>query len=643
LVICYKELIFAPLTKEKMQKKNNVKQLIFLFLTTISLLFVCRLFFWFYNQNSFVQFSGLEVLIAFLTGFIFDSVVLAYVFGLFILLYLFPLSFKLPKILSFLLKLSFIALCFFILFLNTVDTLYFPFAGKRSGIELFSLMLDPANPLLSYVIDFWYLVFAFFVFLFILSRYIYPKIAIQSTFYSAKNILYFVLMIPILFLGLRGGWGLKPLKSNDASIWVSPGLEPIAISTPFQLISSIDAKKPENPFDSFSNMISTYKSIYKLPPSPFINSKPNIVLIILESFGREYIGFLNQDSNTHQSLTPFLDSLALHSLVLPHCYANGTRSVDAVPVIYAGIPPLLDETFIYSWYQANTVKGLPYYLSELGYQSAFFHGAANGTMGFESFLKRLGPIQYYGLTQYDSKNKSDYDGHWGVFDLPFLEFTQSKLENMKEPYFSGIFTLSSHHPYTVPAPYNALLPKGELPIHQSVAYADLALQNFFYKRAKHPHHNNTVYIFIGDHSSQAKNEYFNTPKGKMELFCMVYDPRGIIKPGIQYKTTQQMDLYPSIMHLAGYTKKPVKSWGRSFFDSTNGLALFRLDNQYYAVRDEHLLSFQLPHKTKYEYLPKPFFPFENSKKQTDSAALSQDFLSIIHSFFNAMENNRLNY
>jgi uncharacterized sulfatase len=89
------------------------------------------------------------------------------------------------------------------------------------------------------------------------------------------------------------------------------------------------------------------------------------------------------------------------------------------------MPKLMDEPYITSKYQANNIAGLASILKPFGYSSAFFHGARNGSMGFEGFSQIAGFQQYYGLNEYP--NKKDFDGNWGIFDEPFLQFCAQKL------------------------------------------------------------------------------------------------------------------------------------------------------------------------------------------------------------------------
>ena len=178
------------------------------------------------------------------------------------------------------------------------------------------------------------------------------------------------------------------------------------------------------------------------------------MVIILESFGNEWLGL-----KSGTKFSPFLDSLSTVSLYFSNGFANGKKSIEAIPAIFAGIPSLMDEPYITSSYGTNNIKGLPALLAEKGYSSAFFHGATNGSMKFDEFSKILGFQSYIGRSEYNNEDHSDHK--WGILDEYFLPWTAQKMTSvLKEPFVAGLFTLSSHHPYYIPDKYQKVLPNG---------------------------------------------------------------------------------------------------------------------------------------------------------------------------------------
>ena len=214
-------------------------------------------------------------------------------------------------------------------------------------------------------------------------------------------------------------------------------------------------------------MRSIYNPIIKLDQKKTINKK-NVVVIILESFGDENVG---------RGYTPFLDSLITKSYYFKHGFANGKVSIDAVPSILSSITSLMNNSFISSSFSLNKINGLPKILKKEGYGTSFFHGSFNGSQNFDQYAQVAGFDHYYGKDQYDGKEA--FDGKWGIYDEEFMQFFCNKLTTFKEPFFSSIFTISSHNPYRVPEKYKGKFSKGTTEIHESIGYSDFALQNFF--------------------------------------------------------------------------------------------------------------------------------------------------------------------
>src|SRR5690606_1449776 len=118
------------------------------------------------------------------------------------------------------------------------------------------------------------------------------------------------------------------------------------------------------------------------------------------------------------------------------------KSIDAVPSIISSIPKFMSDEFMLSKYANNRKTSLPEKLKELGYSSAFFHGATNGSMNFDAYCSYAGFDNYYGRSEYG--NDEHFDGTWGIWDEEFLQWTVDRINKMKRPFFSTVFTISSH-------------------------------------------------------------------------------------------------------------------------------------------------------------------------------------------------------
>jgi phosphoglycerol transferase MdoB-like AlkP superfamily enzyme len=169
-------------------------------------------------------------------------------------------------------------------------------------------------------------------------------------------------------------------------------------------------------------------------------------------------------------------------------------------------------------------------------------------------------------------NKNDHDGHWGIWDLEYLNYFSNQLNTKKEPFFSSVFTLSSHDPYKIPKKFKGKFKEGELPIHKTVRYTDYALKEFFASAKKQKWFDNTIFIITADHTSYSKEEYFYSPTGKYEIPLLFYSPK-LIKPGFNDSSTvSHCDIFPSIMSLCNI-KDSIFSLGRNVFEPQKGYSL----------------------------------------------------------------------
>src|SRR5690606_3243489 len=175
-----------------------------------------------------------------------------------------------------------------------------------------------------------------------------------------------------------------------------------------------------------------------------------------------------------------------------NAFANGRKSIDAVPSTILSIPCLMDVSYISSPYSFNEVDGFSQILKEKGYRTAFYHGSFNGSQNFYQFSSIASFDEYYGKNEYDRIGGED--GVWGIFDEEFLQFSVRKMDTEKQPFFPTIFTISSHNPYIIPEKHKGKFSKGDRIIHETISYSDFALKKFFESAKKSDWYENTVFI-----------------------------------------------------------------------------------------------------------------------------------------------------
>jgi phosphoglycerol transferase MdoB-like AlkP superfamily enzyme len=182
-------------------------------------------------------------------------------------------------------------------------------------------------------------------------------------------------------------------------------------------------------------------------------------------------------------------------------------------------------------------------------------------MGFSSMANLFGFRHYYGRDDYNNDN--DFDGYWGIWDEPFLQFFAEKMNTFPQPFLSAVFTVSSHHPFIVPEKYKGVFPKGKDPVQQCIGYTDHALQQFFTTARKMPWYKNTLFVITSDHGMwlDLYPEYANA-LNSFGVPIIFYIPDNDSDVGIHTEVAQQLDIMPTVLDYLHYDK-PYIAFGRN--------------------------------------------------------------------------------
>ena len=341
--------------------------------------------------------------------------------------------------------------------------------------------------------------------------------------------------------------------------------------------------KPKKYFENEELLLSNFNPIKQVPHLSSDTLKRNIVLIIVESLGKEYVGFYNYG----KGYTPFLDSIMQHSEVFMHAYANGKKSIEGIPAVLSGMPSLMQVPYLSSNYHSNLLRSAGYYLQEIGYTAGFYHGGKNGTMSCDNYIALSNGGEYFGKNEYP--NNEDFDGFWGISDRPYLQYVAKQIGNGVGPTFATVFTLTSHHPYQLPNAEVSKFKEGALPIHKTISYTDDALRDFFETAAKQHWYQNTTFIITADHSAENQYKYYQTPQGKFEIPLFIYRPDKVL-PKKRIETVSQTDILQLILEEANYSK-PFFSFGSGLSNDSSACAMQFHDGYHQIIQWPFVLNF----------------------------------------------------
>jgi phosphoglycerol transferase MdoB-like AlkP superfamily enzyme len=636
---------------QKGHETNEYLVLIYRFLLLMAFYSLYRIIFYLFNTSLFPNVGFAAFLRIMRGGVMFDTSALLFLNSVFFLLCLLPFYFKFKGWYQAGLKWLFIITNGIGFAFNSIDIIYYRFILKRTTASVFDIVSYDNNKTkltIRFIYDFWYiaLIFLILTLLLIMSySWLKPK-PLQFTRkwkYAVVSLIALILVSGLSVVGMRGGYmtSTRPIAMSNAGKYVnSPEEMALVQNTPFCIMKTWGKKSFEikKYFSSEQELDKIYSPVIK-PDTSAVMKKDNVVVIILESFSREFVGSLNKNlkGGTYKGYTPFLDSLINESLVFTNAFANGRKSIDAIPSVTASVPALV-LPYVISERSGNKINSLASLLSQQGYETAFFHGAPNGSMGFDAFTKIAGFHRYIGKNEYG--NDDGFDGVWGIWDEPFFQFFADQMNSMKEPFATTIFSVSSHHPFKVPIQYEDKFPEEDIPLQKCIRYTDYSLKEFFDKAKTMPWFKNTLFVITADHCSESDFKEYKTLVNYFAVPLIFYKPDGSLK-GKDESIAEQIDIMPSILGYLSYPK-PYVAFGNNLFDkSAKRFAINYIEESYQFLTGDYAFYFSDNKITGiYNRVSDPYL----TKNLLGSVDFSKDVMlykAIVQQFNNRMVEDRL--
>ncbi len=630
---------------------------------------ICRFVYLFENWSTFsmdLSWASLGEILR--GGWFFDTSAILYTNALYALLMLLPLHYKETDWWQRMARWVFVVCNALCVVANLADAVYFQYTGRRTTVTVFSEFSNEHNLGSIFGVELlrhWYLVLIGVALIYGLWRcYFMPRPGERpqalrrpmqprrvAAYYGAQT-LCLAVFVPLCVCGMRGGatTAVRPITISNANQYADrPQEAALVLNTPFSLIRTID--KPVFVVPGYYTA-QELDAIYSPVHQPIDSLKPrrkNVVVFIVESFGREYIGGYNHwlDNGQYKGYTPFVDSLMQHSTTFLYSYCNGRKSIDGMPSILSGIPMFV-EPFFLTPASMNDVSGLAGELKKKGYYSAFFHGAENGSMGFQAFARATGFSDYFGRTEYNADKRfggdKDFDGTWAIWDEPFLQFYATKMSDFKQPFMTAVFTASSHHPYVIPDRYKQRFPEEGIVIHKCIRYTDNALRRFFDTAKKQPWYKNTLFVITSDHTNLSDHAYYQTDLGGFCSPIIFFDPSGDLKPGMRDAIAQQIDIMPTVLGYLGYDQ-PYVAFGCDLLHTPDKdtWAVNYNNGIYQYIKGDYLLQFDGQQvKALYRFRTDLLLQHNLADREPAVAqSMARELKAIIQSYMTRMTTNKL--
>ena len=363
-------------------------------------------------------------------------------------------------------------------------------------------------------------------------------------------ILFFIILCGALIIPVRGGFGVAPINAGTVYFSKKMFLNHTAINAIWNVGTSAFTQKPvKNPYEfgdlSSATVLVDNLTVKKGIPEKVLNStRPNILIIVLESFSSYLIGPLGGDP----LVTPNFNRYVNEGILFSNFYASGTRTDKAIPAILNGYPAQPAQSIIKEPKKSQSLPGLVKLLIEKGYKTAFWYGGEINFANFNSFIIGSGFHDIITKNNFDPEN---YNSKWGVHDHVLFKALEDSMKIIKEPFLNVVLTLSSHEPFDVSMEPFFAGKENMTKYKNSVYYADKSLGSFLDWAKETDWWKNTLVIMVADHCSRISSD---TPVYSQEIFKipMLWIGGALSKKGIRIeKLGSQVDIPNTLLDQLG--------------------------------------------------------------------------------------------
>ncbi len=309
------------------------------------------------------------------------------------------------------------------------------------------------------------------------------------------------------------------------------------------------------------------------PGSKALESRPNIVLIICESFSM----YKSSMSGNPLNSTPYFNELTKKGIFFERCFSPTFGTARGVFAIVSGIPDVQLSKF--STRNELSINQRTIINDFDGYEKNYFIGGRSEFNNFKGLLQNIKAINIYEEGRYTSARLNV----WGISDKNlFLEANKVMAASVK-PFFTIIQTADNHRPFNIPEEDKDFIQKNitvdelhkygfeSLKEYNAFAYTDYCYKKFIEAAKKEKYFNNTIFVFAGDHGVEGDAAaIYPTAWTEQRLTdehipLLFYAP-SLLAPQVRKEPVSQIDVLPTI---AGMLQQPYTNTtlGRDLLDS----------------------------------------------------------------------------
>lgn len=407
----------------------------------------------------------------------------------------------------------------------------------------------------------------------------------------------FLLLAPITFTCIRGGWNLIPINEASAAYSSNNKLNNIALNPIWFLGNNVlkSGFSKGNPYEKLSDKEASQitDEILKNPvtlssDSVLTNPNCNVVLILLESWTADII----EPLGGVKGVTPFFSSLAKDGLLFSHTYSSGFRTDQGLTSVLSGFPSIPDKSIIKFIDKTQQLPSLGQIFADAGYQNRFYYGGELGFANMNNFLLQSGFEERTEINEFD---ESQRNSKWGAHDEYVFDRMLSDHAEQDNPFFSVVLTLSTHEPFETPRP-TPFGNQSEAERFKGAAwYTDQCLRQFFDVASSRSWHKNTLYILVADHGHRLplNRDYFEPAARRIPVLFYGMPLNQSFRGKLIDRVSSQHDLATTLLWMTQKGESKFK-WSRNMFgDPASGFAYLNQDQSFTWITSTDTTRIQL--------------------------------------------------
>lgn len=545
---------------------------------SLASLFLLRVLLYTSYYHDFDSLTFLETINSFLMGSRVDFISVSTLMGLLVILLFLPLNFINSKIYQNIVGYAWYSLLLIMVFIVAADIVYYEFVHRHIGSEITAIGND-THVILDMLWEYVHIFFAFLLYgvaLFFLFKKILTLPLEQSTISFGKKIVIFLAVIIAVAFSIRGKVINKPFSVSDAFTTDKVASGNLALNGFYTLYRTISKKQKNYIFYPAEAALATSKTLltsqkfsfsdkeYPLTrvhqPTQDTKTKHNVVIVLLESWSAKYV---DSFGGNNLGVTPHFDEMAKNGVVFENFYSNGQRSIDAITALFTGIAPLKGLGYIGSGLELSNLSYLGSIAKKNGYSTIAMQTSKKSSFHMDAITALGGFDSYYSAEDMPLSGDEDRDKmpRFGTWDGNMYKLLSQKLSHAKEPFLSFSFTSTTHAPFISPGKKWEKYPhdtKNIFGFLNTLKYADEKLGLFMQRCAKEPWFDNTIFIFMADHTigfgddselfSGTNISIKNRELENMRIPLLIYAPK-IFKPQKVQRVGSQASIIPTLVDI----------------------------------------------------------------------------------------------